>query len=197
MKRSFTLIELLVAVSIFVIVCVISLATVVTLTRNRAKAEPIINTQQSGNLAMEMMANEVGNAATVYLEDYLPTITGHVLHIPLTDYERYFKLRIWDNGYRDFNFGESDGTTCPEGERCAVMMIDSDTSIIPPEEIRSPALTSSDVNVKELKFTGCDSDDILCSNQKPYVTIHMVLQSAWATANDAPLTLHTTVVPQL
>ena len=54
-------------------------------------------------------------------------------------------------------------------------------------------LTSPDVKVTNLSFSGAaDSATI-----KGYVTIEMTLQSAWAQSDEAPLTLHTTVISQL
>jgi type II secretory pathway pseudopilin PulG len=63
--RAFTLIELLVAVSIFIIVVTIGLATVVTLTKTRNKAEPMQNVQQSDNLAIEMMVKAIKSASSI------------------------------------------------------------------------------------------------------------------------------------
>jgi type II secretory pathway pseudopilin PulG len=63
-QKSFTLIELLVAVSIFITVVVISLATVVALTQNRTRAETNTSVQTSSNLVMEMIVSAVQNGGS-------------------------------------------------------------------------------------------------------------------------------------
>jgi prepilin-type N-terminal cleavage/methylation domain-containing protein len=74
-QKSFTLIELMVAVTIFVIVVAIGLATVVTLTHNRTKSETNTSLQTSGNLAMETIVNAVQNATSLLTQPSGSTLT--------------------------------------------------------------------------------------------------------------------------
>ena len=156
--RGFTLIELLVGVTIFVIVVVVGLAVVVTLTRNRSKTETLSNVQQSGNLAMEMIADSIQSASGI------PAPSGSQLTIGTKTFGCTDCSATGNSGYIWMQVGGV-----------------------------NQKLTSPDVKVTNLAFSGAaDSATI-----KGYVTIEMTLQSTWARSNEAPLTLHTTVIPQL
>lgn len=202
MKKSFTLIELLVAVSIFVTVVVISLATVVNLTRNRTSTESLTNVQLSGNLAMEMMVTAVSNSSPVgsspafYFADYLGNELsggGPSLRVnkESSGYLRIFKLQQRDgDSVRDLDPPLIDGgSTCPSGKTCVLGMLDR----VGETEPTRRALTGPDVSVTGISFSGSKGS----STQKGYATIEITLQSTWAQANNQPLTLHTTIISQL
>lgn len=183
-RRSFTLIETLVAVSLFVIVVVIGLAAVVVLTNTRTKASTIANTQQSGKLAMETMANEVEAVSDPTLDTINPSDLYNSVLNPTAN-PSYFS--VTRNGIKEA-FGLYNSTTQVSGSACTAG----------PCYIGMTAggvisrLTSPDVSVTSLTFSGVPTNS---SADKAYVYIDMTLQTGWTGADTQTLSLHTIAVP--
>lgn len=232
MKKSFSLIEILIATAIFMTVAVITMATLVAIMGSKAKASSMRSVQETNRLAIEMMAGEIkradmdisrqvtltGSTKKFYgfwigsydgngVSSAVP-FEGPALRIFKPDNKvRLFRLEVRTGEDTFQTIATGDGRQCPEGQQCALRMIDTDGT-----DITTSTVSSPDVNATSLTFRGyhkyrsCRSifGRVVCDtnppsdNQQPYVTIETTVQSRWQTKaqEQETVTLKTTVSPE-
>lgn len=173
---SFTLIELLVAVSLFSIVVVVGFATVVILTKTRAKSGSSVSLQQAGKQAMEIIANDIQTQGS----------SADSINFNSTTYKLSVKNTNINNLTRTYELYNSAGTvgssTCSSGP-CYIGFYTTSTGV--------QRLTPPDISVTNLTFSGSAGSSTI----KAYVTINMVLKTTWQGTDAETMTLQTTVVP--
>lgn len=127
-SKSFTLLEILVATTIFMVVSVIALAVITSVINSSAKTQAILNVQESGRLAMEMMTGQIKVAKSFNIDSTKTQVTV----VDNNNVTKIFQLY---------------GTNCASGSPCYLgVEVAGNIS----------RLTSPTVNVESLQFTGVD-----------------------------------------
>lgn len=169
-SRGFTLIEILVATTIFMVVSVIALAVITSVIGSSTKTQAILNVQESGRLAMEMMTGEIKKS-----QAYTINNSGQI-----TIGAKIFAL------YRDSDIAVG-GKDCAANNIC---YIGFKPSGLPVAKITSPDTT----DVRSLEFT--PAGGTFTGTQSVYVTIKTTIKTKSQNVKESQTQeLQTSVVP--